>query len=667
MSGLVDKQLLHRVAIFILLAGFCILTFNFYNNMWKLTDQNWFVSWQTDSDALVIGRIMESRLHGMTSHCGSMGWTANPQEQKKAFYENRPYNSYIAYSGNAGFQGYCLGLLDKLTGLSPEQAMRYFYLFNASLIALFVMLATAWVGREVGICAAILSFSTLFYSEWMIVSAKSLYWMPWTMLLPCMGIASIFYLEEKLGKYKTYWLFLSAFIPMLIRNLCGYEFTSSIMITATLPLFYYGIKNKWPYQAFAMRFTIVSMALLVSFAVAVGIHMTLLTLGLGTFEQAFASLKARIAYRSGMGDISFITNPELIKSLQVPLWDVISVYFTCGNPIYSLGDFQIRMKDIFTFYCLILAGIFFFKKENWKNRQTIAIIVVSFLAWIAPLSWFILSKGHSYIHTPINYMLFSTCLTVWFIPILLCIIVREIGNRKRFYIYAALALSTFMTIKCYGGEYKQAKDIEFNIIAKKPILYTDKNISIYYSNNALYYIVSRNMDLKAPFFLHLQSDDRALLPEPRRQFGFDNYDFSFGEQELHVPFWKPYRVAKRNLPLDYPISHIQTGQYDKNGLKWDIKISLSEECVARLPEYIVPSELSDQNWTKGIHVNNKIILLPGARQEYYLLKGKKMLLADGTTAVIKDIEMKDKTWCHLILDRTISVENGYPVKLKLIN
>ena len=64
-------------------------------------------------------------------------------------------------------------------------------------------------------------------------------------------------------------------------------------------------------------------------------------------------------------------------------------------------------------------------------------------------------------------------------------------------------------------------------------------------------------DTDAPFALHLFPQDTADLPEERRQYGFDNYDFSFfrrgGIAEGEC-------AALVQLP-DYPLSRIRTGQY----------------------------------------------------------------------------------------------------------
>ena len=60
------------------------------------------------------------------------------------------------------------------------------------------------------------------------------------------------------------------------------------------------------------------------------------------------------------------------------------------------------------------------------------------------------------------------------------------------------------------------------------------------------------------FFLHLTPRDLTDLPRHRREYGFDNRDFSFAEVGGFL--WRGQCQALVRLP-DYPIAHLRTGQY----------------------------------------------------------------------------------------------------------
>ena len=67
-------------------------------------------------------------------------------------------------------------------------------------------------------------------------------------------------------------------------------------------------------------------------------------------------------------------------------------------------------------------------------------------------------------------------------------------------------------------------------------------------------------DAEPTFFLHLDPVDVNDLPSPRKQYGFDNLDFAFGNHR--IPIGGEVCVAIRELP-DYAITAIRTGQYER--------------------------------------------------------------------------------------------------------
>ena len=89
------------------------------------------------------------------------------------------------------------------------------------------------------------------------------------------------------------------------------------------------------------------------------------------------------------------------------------------------------------------------------------------------------------------------------------------------------------------------------------------------------------------FFLHVEPEDPADLPEDRRRHGFDNRDFS---PRGHMPAypWPPSpplatRLGERCLvwvpPPDYPVRRVRTGQFVDGGGRlrslWEGEIDLA--------------------------------------------------------------------------------------------
>ena len=79
-------------------------------------------------------------------------------------------------------------------------------------------------------------------------------------------------------------------------------------------------------------------------------------------------------------------------------------------------------------------------------------------------------------------------------------------------------------------------------------------------------------DVGARFFLHAVPLDPADLPEERRESGFDNLDFAFGE---YGALTGGRCVAARELPA-YRIASIRTGQWGDTGELWSAEAAFGE-------------------------------------------------------------------------------------------
>ena len=68
-------------------------------------------------------------------------------------------------------------------------------------------------------------------------------------------------------------------------------------------------------------------------------------------------------------------------------------------------------------------------------------------------------------------------------------------------------------------------------------------------------------DIQSDFLLHVMPADINDIPDPRQQYGFDNFDFFFDGHGLR---FDDKCVIQYNLP-DYDIVSIRTGQYIQVG------------------------------------------------------------------------------------------------------
>ena len=79
-------------------------------------------------------------------------------------------------------------------------------------------------------------------------------------------------------------------------------------------------------------------------------------------------------------------------------------------------------------------------------------------------------------------------------------------------------------------------------------------------------------DTAARFFLHVTPLDANDLPEERREAGFDNLDFAFGDRGLR---YEGRCLASVPLP-DYGIARVRTGQFEGDARLWEGEIAFGE-------------------------------------------------------------------------------------------
>ncbi len=114
---------------------------------------------------------------------------------------------------------------------------------------------------------------------------------------------------------------------------------------------------------------------------------------------------------------------------------------------------------------------------------------------------------------------------------------------------------------------------QFVAAAGEPLVRAE--FDVYRRGNQLVYArdACQQGDLAAKFFLHVYPADESDLPEPRRRYGFDNWDFDFALGGTQID---GACLTVADLP-SYPIAFIRTGQYvDGEGRLWEAEASFGE-------------------------------------------------------------------------------------------
>ncbi len=98
--------------------------------------------------------------------------------------------------------------------------------------------------------------------------------------------------------------------------------------------------------------------------------------------------------------------------------------------------------------------------------------------------------------------------------------------------------------------------------------------SVYRDGRALTYLREGCSadDAVARFFLHVEPVDVDDLPAHRRQYGFENLDFTLARSGARMD---GNCIAVARLPA-YPIASVRTGQYDGTGQLWEVEFAVPD-------------------------------------------------------------------------------------------
>lgn len=598
---------------FFVLFSTVLLCLGFYGNFWDVVDDDEFNKFNKGNESLVVGRLAYSENEGIFSKAGLTGRYSNPTKDKgideyqyEIYNENlKPHSSTFGnYKSQSGGQAITFSILDKISPLQNRQNLKIFEMLTAVLTALVFSLFLLWCRKRYGIFAAFIALFLLLVSQWPTLFGRNLWWVLWSFYIPFLTLLWLFEKETKSNQKRLRHIRIAiiCFITVLIKCFfTGFEYMTTVLIMLSVPLVFYAILYKWNVKFLFQRFLSLVLGALSATLVSMVILIIQISTTTGSTSSGFKHLILSFTKRTS-GTQSVETPIEYQDSLNSNLSEVLQKYWN-GSAI-NLNEWSLlgweNLWDI-EFGELLLIFLFFsalaFVAKNlspttYKNgEKNKALIITTWFSIIAPLSWFVIFKGHSYIHTHMNFI-------VWYMPFCLFgyasigsvfySLLKDIKEYyitfhktiKKFFIVAViiLTLSTLLSkSNLWSKDYELYKQITTteNFVAKH------KNFRIYIYNNEIYYLNqdATNQEQKDIIFLHLFPKKVQDLPVERRIYGFENLDLSKSNYDsFNVPFWVSTNqvfVAHKKLP-EYEIKKINTGQINKSSRVWSTSIELEK-------------------------------------------------------------------------------------------
>jgi len=399
-----------------LLTLFCSFNFNFFHAV----NPEKFDSYQSDSEALVIGRLVKSDNDGVFSSEARLGRYMELEgdmnlNQTKLFTGELKGGGYEEYQSQLGMQGIILSQLDlffKKLNFEPSTRLAMYRGMTSLLFALVLSVIIVVLYFDIGIEASYFLLVTIVLSKWQVYMGKNLYWMVFTMFLPMVVVLVAYKLEELGRKVSMFLLSMLVMLFVLLKSTMGYEFISTVLLATLSPLVYFAVKNSWSGKKLLFRCFIIGSFGLLGFVLAALLHVYQLTLATGSTEQAVNVIVDRVLTRTH-------SDPELFVNTPYYESQKASVFSVVFNE-YLLRGGSFRLKIPYLLWIVVFIFISFkvykdkyelpeFRKGNPKVN---ALIITTWFSILAPISWFVLAKSHSYIHTDINIIL-------WHLPFMI--------------------------------------------------------------------------------------------------------------------------------------------------------------------------------------------------------------------------------------------------------
>jgi hypothetical protein len=439
--------------------GVAVVAFlSFDLNAFRVVPASWFASHQVDSEQLVLDGV----LHALqTGGAHQLGRYSRPQLEaqyvvaRDLYAQRDTAGTFERYASQFGLQGRLFGsLADRGFGRLWE-----LHAVAAALLSLVVAGLYWAVRRDFGTAAALGFSAALILSPWMVVFARNLYWFPATWFLPTL-IAMYFAPRIYTERSSRVWMLALIFSAYLLKLLCGYEYVTTIAIATCVPLIYHGARLGSGSWRILGGMAANGVALVAAFGLALALHAHSLSKEGGSgWAHVVLVAKKRVASDQPEETARQVCDGDpkcerqIAESLTINPVIVTARYFAFRDFVPWLGTYDLDEEQKEASRSLIAAPSL---KQAGLVLQTLgtttaaamilnALLFMVFVLWLAlalrtsgrplqlalgcaflaPLSWFVLAKGHSYSHYHLNYVL-------WYLPFIpygVLVIVRHLEKQ----------------------------------------------------------------------------------------------------------------------------------------------------------------------------------------------------------------------------------------------
>jgi hypothetical protein len=417
--------------------SFCLLFFNFWTNFLHSADPSRFQGFMPDENARVFGRLIHSQRAGFFADGGFTGRIKQLDDgtervkSKSRFIEFAVYKDdidiryrftpYLSYSGGSGL---FFSLIDNLLPFSNRMKYSVIQAILAALNALVFTFLIIWIMKYFQFIPSLLFLITTLFSVWLTLYGLQFEKMLWTTYLPLV-ISFFIYPKSEFEslRFKSY-LPYYAVVSIMVFLKCffsSFDYVTAVLVMAVLPLIFYEIYLSSSIFKSVQRFIFASFAavsgLLISLIVQIvqigfykgGLNYGIDHVGLAFFRRSSSTLLASKEIR----------NLASIQAFEAGYFETLKKYFLAEifnlKNIFHFIPGISELNKTFLYYInfteltiifIVCSFIIIYVLNVKKNylfekdyRKYSALIIITWISLVGPLSWLIIFKPLVYIHT----------------------------------------------------------------------------------------------------------------------------------------------------------------------------------------------------------------------------------------------------------------------------
>ena len=410
------------ISVLLLFAGF-------YCNLWRVVDSSWFNRFQRMPESLTIGRMVQSEREGIFSYAGLPGQVSvlseppeefdNGDSQYDTYRNGGEFHSFHIYRSRPGAEGMLFGLLDSIVPASPAVKLKIFYVIISTLTAALLAAFVCWLHGQFGWCVSLTVLATTILSPWLTLFGRNLWWGAWVCYIPPAVALFVLWRERLSGErgffYHALWACGALFVKCLLN---GYEFITVVLVMMTVPYVYHAVLDGWGIRRLAGRFAALSAGSLIGILASMVLLATQISSATG--ENGFRYILYAFGKRSygaaadypeiyagGLGANPFSV---IFTYMKIPWLSVNHIVYTGSEWVSSYVN-EVRFGYLVVLFLVVT--LFLARRKSGSSRRAKALIVTTWFSLLAPLSWLVVFKAHSFVHTHVDPVIWHMPFTLF--------------------------------------------------------------------------------------------------------------------------------------------------------------------------------------------------------------------------------------------------------------